>query len=256
MIYVHEELLEAIANEIAALVEEKLVAATTVCHDTSDVPCEGNDVVKAAGTPLSMNDGIYCVCNLTEKTLQGTLADLVTIFIQPMAIAVARGIDQVLLEQAYKKLVASGKVHRFPKPTRETSYKIIRDARQKLNENAVPTNQRHLIMTSNLETILLLSDAFRIANEGHEQGKIFGFNTWLNYTLVDMLWHREALILVSRPTFTFEKLSTVITLPSNICLRVTLALKKGSQDYILRVETHLGVIASIPEFATILGEIL
>jgi len=194
-----------------------------------------------------MNKYIHCTCSLTEKTLQGTLADLVTVFILPMARSVAYGIDQSLLEEAYKGLVASSEVHRLPSLTIENAREVLKQAGTILDSVKASKRDRHLLNTSWGETACLKAGLSSVEMPD---------SSWLTDACTDMLWHRGALILASRPTFTFEKLTTLITLSSNICLRVTLIPQKDSQAYTLIVETHLGVTTPNPDFAVIMGDAL
>jgi hypothetical protein len=253
MIYVHQDLLEALANEIRCEVSEQLVAVSTISHDVSDQPCVLNDVVKAAGAPVPVNCDAFSSCVIRAIDLEKmSLGGLIRVYVYPLALSLARGIDQVLVEQASKKLAASEKVHRLPETTRETCLSILLDARKALNENLSFVSGRHLLVNTTLETNILKT----VDDDDFEPGKILGFNVWLdNCVQHGLAWHEKAVTLVSRVPTSDEKLTNSCHSSEQIALRVTITPQKDSPDFILKAETLLGVTISKPEFAVILGDI-
>ena len=254
MIYVHSDLLNALANEIRCEVAENLVAAYLVDGDISDTPTEVGDVVRVSGELLTMGCGAYCTCTIPKKALEGSLRDLIHTYVYPLALSVARGIDQTLIEGVVKKLSASDKVHRFPEPTRETCLSILVDAREALNENMAFLKDRHLMMDADLEKMVL-----KIPGDGEEEidlgGSILGFTTWLNNSVpYGLAWHKEAINLVSRPVARAKRLTTFVTVHDLLGIQVTIVPQEDSPDYTLRAETRLGVAVPHPEFTITLGE--
>ncbi len=246
MIYVHENLLEALANEIRCEVAENLIAASTVCCDVSDVPAEIGDVVRVSGELILMGGG-FCTCTIPQKALEGSLKDLIYIYLYPLSLAIARYIDQTLVNGVIKELSTSDKVHRFPEPTRETFLGTIIDAREALNVNLALLNDRHLLMNTSLETKALKARDV--------SGRILGFNTWLDYYVsCGMAWHKEAVTLASRPVVYAEGLTTFVTVRDLIGIQVTITPQENSLDYTLRAEARLGVAVPKPEFIAIIGD--
>jgi len=251
MIYVHADLLEALANEIRCEVAENLIATHTVDSDISDVPAEVGDVVRVSGQLILMGC-TYCACTIPQKALEGRLKDLILTHVYPLALSVARGIDQILVNRVVEQLSILDKVHRFPEPNRETCLSILVDAREALNVNMAFLKDRHLLMDADLEKKVL-----KIPDEEIDLGcSILGFNTWLDpFVPYGLAWHKEAINLVSRPVARAEGLTTFVkVLRDLVGIQVTIEPQENSPDYTLRVETRLGVAVPHPEFTITIGE--
>lgn len=112
--------------------------------------------------------------------------DLVSEYLRPAAVSMARFIDNVVLGQVYQYL--ANQAGTLGGLTNANGVDYITDTRAALNRNKAPMENRHLILTTDAETKLLQNATFhqadRLGDEGTalreaSLGRKFGFNLWL-----------------------------------------------------------------------------
>jgi hypothetical protein len=202
------------ANESIAILLENMVAANLVHRDFEMEFQRFGDVVNtrkprefsakrkgvnddvtvqaaaADNVAVTLNQHVHVSFLIRDGEETKSFKDLVTEFLRPASIAMARAVDQIVLGQVYQFLENSagslGGLTTSNGPT------FITDTRKVMNNNKVPMDGRQLILTSNAESKLLQNAIFIQANTVGDQGgamaeatlgRKFGFDLWLDQNM-------------------------------------------------------------------------
>ena len=180
------------ANESIAILLENMVAANLVHRDFENEfqkfgdtvntrkPREfvakrkgvNDDVtVQAAGADnvaVVLNQHVHVSFLIRDGEETKSFKDLVTEFIHPAAIAMARAVDRIVLGQVYQFLGNSAGTLGGLTTSNGPGY--ITDTRKVFNDNKAPMQGRNLILTSNTESKLLQNAIFIQANTVGDNG--------------------------------------------------------------------------------------
>lgn len=202
------------ANESIAILLENMVAANLVHRDFENEFQKFGDTVntrkpreftakrkgvnddvttQAAGADnvaVVLNQHIHVSFLIRDGEESKSFKDLVTEFLHPAAIAMARAVDQIVLGQVYQFLQNSagslGGLTTSNGPTEIT------DTRKVMNNNKVPMSGRNLVLASHTESLLLQNTIFIQANTVGDMGgamaeatlgRKFGFDLWLDQNM-------------------------------------------------------------------------
>lgn len=170
------------ANESMAILVENLQMAALVFRDFENIISDSGDTVNtrkpgefkaknkttnsniglqditATNIPVVLNQHIYVSFLIRDREQSRAFEDLVTEYLKPALIAIARRIDRILLAQAPRFLRSDGKT--AGKLGVDASVGSILGCRKNLNDNKVPLENRNLLISSKDESALLSLDTF------------------------------------------------------------------------------------------------
>lgn len=202
------------ANESIAILLENMVAANLVHRDfemefqkygdtvNTRKPREfqakrkgvNDDVtVQAAGVDnvaVVLNQHVHVSFLIRDGEETKSFKDLVTEYLRPAAIAMARAVDQIVLGQVYQFLGNSA--GSLGGMTTSNGPSHITDTRKVMNDNKVPMNGRNMVLTSATESKLLQNAIFIQANTVGDAGgamaeaslgRKFGFDLWMDQNM-------------------------------------------------------------------------
>jgi len=157
-----------------------------------------SDTVTAQDASLTnvavpLDQHMYVNFIIKDEEASKSFQDLVDIHITPAARAMAKGIDRVLIGQTPQFLANyAGKLETM-NSTLAKGYML--DAREKLNNNNVPMENRNLVVCPSAETHMLNTELFTAANqrgdggtalEEARLGRVLGFNTYMDQNASDV----------------------------------------------------------------------
>lgn len=157
-----------------------------------------SDTVTAQDASLTnvavpLDQHMYVNFIIKDEEASKSFQDLVDIHIAPAARAMAKGIDRVLIGQTPQFLDNyAGKLETM-NSTLAKGYML--DAREKLNNNNVPMENRNLVLCPSAETHMLNTELFTAANqrgdggtalEEARLGRVLGFNTYMDQNASDV----------------------------------------------------------------------
>jgi len=205
------------AQEGLMQLEENMVMARLVYRDFSmDVARHGDvvntrrpsafkfyrksqsDTVTAQDAELTnvqvpLDQHIYVNFIIKDEEATKAFQDLVDIHITPAARALASGVDRALIGQAAGFMdYDAGKLETMNSALAK-DYML--SAREKLNENECPLNQRNLVLCPSAETHMLGTELFTAANqrgdggtalENARLGRLLGFDTYMDQNTGDV----------------------------------------------------------------------
>lgn len=202
------------ANESIAILIENMVAANLVHRDFEDEFQKFGDTVNTrkphefTATRKGVNDDVTVQAAEADNVAvvldqhvhvsflirdgeeTKSFKDLVSTYLRPAALAMARAVDQIVLGQVYQFLQNSGGT--LGGLTTSNGPQYITDTRKVMNINKVPMDGRQLILTSNAESKLLQNAIFIQANTVGDQGgamaeatlgRKFGYDIWLDQNM-------------------------------------------------------------------------
>lgn len=180
------------ANESLAILEENMVIQRLVHTDFSDEIAEFGDVVNtrrpgefvmkrkgvndnvvfqnatATNVPVPLDQHGTVGFQLKDAERSKSFKDLVSEYMRPGMLGIARGIDQILLAQVYRFMANS-----YGTPgglTSSTVIDYVTGLRNKMNINKAYVSGRNLILTPNAETTFLRTGAFTEADKVGDRG--------------------------------------------------------------------------------------
>jgi hypothetical protein len=180
------------ANESIAILEENMVVAGLVHRDFENELAEAGEIVNtrkpgeftmkrkgistditvqnatATNVPVKLNQHMHVAFLIKDREQSKSFRDLVTEYLRPALLAIARGIDKVLLAQAPRFLRTD--IYQTGKLGTDASVASILNTRKKLNDNKAPVSGRNLIISSKDETALLNLDIFINADKVGDNG--------------------------------------------------------------------------------------
>jgi len=157
-----------------------------------------SDTVTAQDASLTnvavpLDQHMYVNFIIKDEEASKSFQDLVDIHVAPAARALAKGVDRVLIGQAPQFLAYdAGKLETMTS-TLAKGYML--SAREKLNENNAPLEDRHLVLCPSAETDMLNTELFIAANqrgdggsalEDARLGRVLGFNTYMDQNCGDL----------------------------------------------------------------------
>lgn len=202
------------ANESIAILIENMVAANLVHRDfemefqkfgdtvNTRKPREFsakrkgvNDAVTvqaaaADNVAVVLNQHVHVSFLIKDGEESKSFKDLITEYLHPAAIAMARSVDQIVLGQVYQFLENSAGTLGGLTTTNGPQY--ITNTRKVMNNNKVPMDGRNLVITSNTEATLLQNSIFIQANTVGDMGgamaeaslgRKFGYDLWLDQNM-------------------------------------------------------------------------
>lgn len=198
---------EVWAAESLMILEANMIAGNLVHRDFSPEIAQFGDVVNtrrpnefemkrkvddddvtiqdasATNVPVALNQHGHVSFLIRDGQESKGFKNLVDEFLRPALLAVANGIDQVLLGQVYRfKAYSAGKLGTTPDKA------TVIAARTVMNQNKVPLQGRNLIVTASTEGSLLniadFVNAEKVGDDGTalregSLGRKFGFNTFM-----------------------------------------------------------------------------
>lgn len=180
------------ANEAMAILVENIQMAALVYRDFENIISDNGDTVNtrkpgefsaknkttysniglqditATNIPVVLNQHIYVSFLVRDREQTRAFEDLVTEYLKPAMIAIARRIDRMLLGQAPRFLRTD--TAQAGKLGTDASVASILATRKNLNDNKVPMENRRLIISSKDESALLALDTFINADKLGDQG--------------------------------------------------------------------------------------
>lgn len=198
------------ANESMAILVENLQMAALVHRDFELILSESGDTVNtrkpgefkaknktvnsniglqditATNIPVKLNQHIYVSFLVRDREQARSFEDLVTEYLKPALIAIARRIDRTLLAQAPRFIRTDAKT--AGKLGVDASVASILACRKNLNDNKAPLEDRNLVISSKDESALLALDTFINADKVGDQGtalreaslgRRLGFNVYM-----------------------------------------------------------------------------
>jgi len=142
---------------------------------------------------VPLDQHMYVNFIIKDEEASKSFQDLVDVHITPAARAMARGIDRVLIGQTPQFLTNyAGKLETM-NSTLAKGYML--DAREKLNNNNVPMENRNLVLCPSAETHMLNTELFTAANQRGDDGtaleeamlgRVLGFNTYMDQNTGDV----------------------------------------------------------------------
>lgn len=170
------------ANESMAILVENIQMAGLVYRDFENIISDSGDTVNtrkpgefraknktvnsniglqdiaATNIPVVLNQHIYVSFLIRDREQARAFEDLVTEYLKPAMIALARRIDRMLLGQAPRFLRTD--TNQAGKLGTDASVASILKARKNLNDNKCPLEGRKLVISSKDEAALLALDTF------------------------------------------------------------------------------------------------
>lgn len=203
---------EVWANESVRLLWEKMVYAGTVHRDFDNEIAEFGEIVNtrqvgnfttkrkqndldtladqdatATKIQVKLNQRAYNSFVLGDGDRTKSFKDLFQIYLEPAMGAMARFLDQCIGGQVYQFLgnVTGG----LGSLSSTTGHNYLLDARQKMNDNRAPDDNRHMGLCSASETMMQKVDIFKSAEKRGDGGRaltnallgrVAGFNNFLS----------------------------------------------------------------------------
>jgi len=202
------------AQEGLAILEENMVIANLVHRDFEDEVKEFGDVVntrrpgefqirrKKDGTTLAQQDAkatnvrvpldqwFYTSFTIKDGEASKSFQELVDIYLRPGMQTIARGVDRAVLGRCHAFLRTPAKRSgRLGALSAANAKDYVLEAREILNVNKAPAQNRNLVLAPASETALLKTDMFMKANERGDGGsalenailgRILGFETYMD----------------------------------------------------------------------------
>ena len=198
-------------NESLAILEENMVMARLVHRDFSFEVANQGDVVNTrrpaefvtkrkvdsdsvtnqdattTNVQVPLDQHIYVTFTIKDGESSKSFQDLVTMYMKPAAMQIARSVDRVLIGQAQQ--FSDNQVGRLAEMTSSNAKDFILAAREKMNVNKAYPDSRNLVLTASSETDLLATELFIAANqrgdggtalENARLGRILGFDTYMD----------------------------------------------------------------------------
>ncbi len=198
------------ANESVMILEENMIMANLVHRDFENILMESGEVVntrkpgefvmkrKANGDPVThqavtstnievrLNQHMHVTFGITDREQAKSFKDLVATYLHPAVLAIARGVDKVLLSQAPRFIRTDNKTSGSLGV--DASVASILNTRRNLNDDKAPTALRTMILSSKDETALLNLDIFinadKVGDDGTSLreaslGRRLGFNHYM-----------------------------------------------------------------------------
>lgn len=199
---------EVWAQESLMVLEENMVVANMVHRDFENEIASEGDVVntrrpgefemkrKTAADEITVQDAsatkvqvkldqhLHTSFLIKDEEMSKSMKDLVTEFLTPAVRSIARGVDQILLGQAYQFMSNS-----VGKLGTDIAKATVIAANTKMNQNKVPTGpgMRNMILTPSQEGALLnVADFTKVNESGASQalidaqlGRKFGFDFYM-----------------------------------------------------------------------------
>jgi hypothetical protein len=247
------------ANESIAILEENMVLGNLVHRDFEPLIAAYGDVVNtrkpgefvpvrktaadnvtvqtptASSVPVILNQHLHTSFIIKDGDQSKSFKDLVTEYLHPAMLAVARGIDQILSAQVYQFLPnAAGQLGQIGANTAET---FLLGARQVMNVNKAYVQNRNLVLGTVSETALLTDktflQAYSVGDDGTalreaSLGRKFGFDIFMaqnqpfvNAAVTDQVLgavNNAAGYAVGTKVFTVDGFSAAITAGSWISI--------------------------------------
>lgn len=213
------------ANESVAILEENMIMANLVHRDFEAVLMEAGEVVntrkpgtfvakrKANGDAVTkqavtstnievrLNQHFHVTFAITDREQAKSFKDLIATYLHPAVLALAQGIDKVLLSQAPRFM-------RLDNKTAGTlgvgaSVASILATRQNLNDNKAPPQLRTMIESSKDETALLSLEIFinadKVGDDGTSLreaslGRRLGFNHYMCQNVCSVVGTSDVII--------------------------------------------------------------
>ena len=199
------------AQESLAILEENMVMANLVHRDFSPLVASYGDVVNtrrpgeftmrrksqsdsvenqdasATNVQVPLNQHVYVTFTIYDEESSLAFKDLVTFYMQPAALEMARAVDKILLGQVHRFL--ANKAGKLAGMTSSTAKDDILAAREVMNVNKAYVNGRNLVVGPQSETNILATELFIAANqrgdggtalENARMGRILGFDTYMD----------------------------------------------------------------------------
>lgn len=183
------------ANESLLILEESMVAANLVHRDFQDVISGFGDTVNtrkpadftmkrkvptdsvtvqdatATNVQVKLDQHMHTSFLVEDANESKSFKDLVTEFLRPAMISLARGIDKVILGQAYQFAQSTYVGGHLGGLTTTNAQAYLLETRQVLNQNKAPVDDRSLILTPTSETNFLNTGLFVQAQQVGDQGQ-------------------------------------------------------------------------------------
>ena len=199
------------AQESLAILEENMVMANLVHRDFSPLVASYGDVVNtrrpgefkmrrkaqtdsvenqdavATNVQVPLNQHVYVTFTIYDEESSLAFKDLVTFYMQPAALEMARAVDKILLGQVHRFL--ANKAGKLAGMTSATAKDDILAAREVMNVNKAYVSGRNLVVGPQSETNILATELFIAANqrgdggtalENARMGRILGFDTYMD----------------------------------------------------------------------------
>lgn len=207
------------ALETLAVLREEMVMPMLVHRDFSPLVASFGDVVNtrkpadfvgyrknvdsdvtiqsatATNVAVPLNQHIHTTFLIKDVEASKSQFDLISMFANPAAVALARAMDQILVGQQYQFAANATTAGRLGLLTSSTAKSYIVEARKTMNVNKVPMNDRNFVISSNSESQLLQLDEFTSAEKVGDGGRAlreasigrkFGFNFYLDQNVPDI----------------------------------------------------------------------
>ena len=199
------------AQESLSILEENMVMANLVHRDFSPLVASFGDVVNtrrpsefstkrksqsdavvsqdavSTNVQVPLNQHVYVTFTIKDEEASLSFKELITIYMEPAAMQMARGVDRILCGQAFRFFDnAAGKLAGM---SASTAKDWILEAREILNVNKAYPNGRNLVVSPQAETEMLKTEIFMKANERGDGGtaleearlgRVLGFNTYMD----------------------------------------------------------------------------
>ncbi len=181
------------ANESMAILVENMQMAALVFRDFENIISDSGDTVNtrkpgefraknkttfsniglqditATNIPVVLNQHIYVSFLIRDREQSRAFEDLVTEYLKPAMVAIARRIDRTLLSQAPRFLRTSD-TRQAGKLGVDASVASVLATRKNLNDNKCPLEGRKLLISSKDESALLALDTFINADKVGDSG--------------------------------------------------------------------------------------
>lgn len=125
--------------------------------------------------PVVLNQHCYVSFLLDDQDTTTAMADLVTYFLKPAAIALARMVDQICVSQVWQFM--AGRVGTIAGLTNSNGNTLLAQARGQMNAQLVPDDgNRWLALGTNADALMMQNAIFTQADQrGDVAGLIFGY---------------------------------------------------------------------------------
>jgi len=199
------------ANESLAILEENMVMANLVHRDFSPYVASYGDVVntrrpsefstrrkaqsdsvenqdaESTNVQVPLNQHIYVSFTIKDEEASLSFKELISYYMDPAAMQMARSVDRVLLGQVHEFL--DNKAGKLAGMTSSTAKNDVLDAREVMNVNKAYPQNRRLVVSPYAETSMLQTELFLAADKRGDMGtaleearlgRILGFDTYMD----------------------------------------------------------------------------
>jgi hypothetical protein len=203
------------ANESLAILEENMVMANLVHRDFSPLVASYGDVVNtrrpsefstkrkaqsdsvvsqdatSTNVQVPLDQHLYQTFTIKDEEASLAFKDLVSYYMEPAAMQLARGVDRVLCAQAQR--FRANVAGRLAEMTSSNAKDWVLETRERMNVNKAYPNGRNLVISPQCETAMLKTELFIAADqrgdggtalEEARLGRVLGFDTYMDQNVL------------------------------------------------------------------------